>query len=284
MRKSWLIGLSCLVFLAQEARSQVEPLIQTAWCQTAPYNADCPEGTLAGCVAIAMAQVMNYHHYPPHGTGKSCYVWHGKMLSANYAETWYRWEDMEHTSPSASQLIYQCGVSVWMDYSTSFSGSSEYYALSALKDYFGYHQEARLVARNQYSDEEWASLLRDNLDKGWPIIYSSGGHTFIVDGYLGNNSFHANMGYGWVGSNRYYSVEELGGKSNSTAIINLHPGTPQAEHGTMVVYHTDATSDHYAMNEISEMSTEAEGSLRLRMKDLSSFDHPISGISYIKMY
>ena len=215
--------LAFILAVAGPLKAEVPPLLSTAWHQRAPYNDLCPDGTLAGCVAIAMSQVMYYHQYPVCGIGKNTYSWHGKKQSADFGNTFYRWGDMETDGAAVAELVYHCGVAVWMDYSTSFSGSSEYYAKSALVDFFGYSEDIKMVPRNKYTDEEWADLLRDQLDHGHPMIYSSGGHTFVVDGYNDNGLFHANMGYGSSGSNRYYTLDGLGSISNSTALINIYP-------------------------------------------------------------
>ena len=210
-----------MLCLALASRAQVEPLIHTTWSQTSPYNDQCPDNMLAGCVAIAMAQVMNFHKYPQHGQGSNSYTWKGKKLTANFGETYYRWDEMETDGEAVADLVSHCGVSVWMDYSSSFSGSNEYYAKSALVDFFGYDEDIKLMPRNKYTDEEWSDILRQQLDEGLPLIYSSGGHTFVVDGYNSDGLFHANMGFGYPG--RYYTLDELGGKSNSTAVINIRP-------------------------------------------------------------
>lgn len=41
----------------------IEPLIGTRWHQGYPFNVDAPNG-LAGCVPIAVAQILYYHQYP----------------------------------------------------------------------------------------------------------------------------------------------------------------------------------------------------------------------------
>lgn len=43
---------------------KVEPMISTEWTQDNYYNALCPDGCLAGCVPIAMAQLMKFYEYP----------------------------------------------------------------------------------------------------------------------------------------------------------------------------------------------------------------------------
>lgn len=49
---------------AGRATTIVEPLVQTTWNQSAPYNNLCPKigntSTVTGCVATAMAQVMKF--------------------------------------------------------------------------------------------------------------------------------------------------------------------------------------------------------------------------------
>ena len=129
-----------------------------------------------------------------------------------------------------------------MDYSPSFSGSNEYYAKSALVDNFGYSEDILLRARNLYEDSEWKKLLCEDLDKGWPIIYSSGGHTFVVDGYDEKGNFHANMGFGPSGGNRYYTIDELGKRSNSTALVHIHPADDGKEEPLLIIFLKDATS------------------------------------------
>lgn len=275
--------------MAAGTHAQVAPLVQTAWHQRPPYSDLCPDGMLAGCVAIAMAQVMNYFRYPAHGIGSSKYSWLNpqtkkrETLSADYASTYYRWDDMDGERISAAQLIYHCGVSVWMDYSPSFSGSSEYYAKSALVDYFGYSDSIKLEARNKYTDEEWATLLKSNLDKGWPIIYSSGGHTFIVDGYNAEGLFHTNQGFGSVSNAYTYTLDALGSKSTSTALVNIHPDhTSQANltEPYLIIYEKEGTSRQIKYSNLKEIRWTPTNVLVDTEPDKATI--PLRDISYIK--
>ena len=63
-----------------KTRASVSPLIKTTWGQKAPFNNLCPETSgnttghaYAGCVAIAMAQIMNYWEHPVKGSGSHTY-------------------------------------------------------------------------------------------------------------------------------------------------------------------------------------------------------------------
>ncbi|MBQ9362246.1 MAG: C10 family peptidase [Bacteroidaceae bacterium] len=288
-KKEKRFALTLFSLLPLLAAAQVAPLVKTTWHQRSPYNDLCPSGKLAGCVAIAMAQVMNYHQYPIHGIGKSSYYWTDSQtkkrtkLSANYADTYYRWDDMDGAPVSAAQLVYHCGVSVWMDYSDSFSGSNEFYAKSALVDYFGYSEDIKLEARNKYTDEEWAALLKDNLDKGWPIIYSSGGHTFVVDGYNSKGLFHTNQGFGYSSPDCTYTLESLGSKSSSTALVNIHPAPSSKTCPTVptwVIYLNDGNSQQYPYIE-ADFLLPQENELLIGTGE-EIYAEPLNNISYFK--
>ena len=65
-------------------RNTVAPLVTTIWNQTAPYNDQCPlslgRKSVTGCVATAMAQIVNYHNWPQ-GTGAGTYSYTIKLIS-----------------------------------------------------------------------------------------------------------------------------------------------------------------------------------------------------------
>lgn len=76
------------------AGKAVEPLLgDNLWHQFYPYNALCPDinGTVppTGCVANAMAQVMQYHKWPVQGMGSISYTWDytGKTIFDNFSES-----------------------------------------------------------------------------------------------------------------------------------------------------------------------------------------------------
>lgn len=225
----------------------VGPLLTSKWDQGTYYNALCPADgmgpsgrALAGCVAVAMSQVMFYYRYPETGIGSSSYNhWSYGSLSANYGATSYRWEEMGNSSVgkshlAISELLYHAGVSVEMDYGPSSSGAYSHTAAQSLKSHFGYDPSLTLVYKSSYSDYNWAALLRTNLDAGNPMYYhgfGSGGHAFNVDGYQNNDHFHFN--WGWGGSyDGYFYVSSLHPGSNDFtsgqgAIINFKPPVSQ---------------------------------------------------------
>ena len=128
----------------------VAPLIKTTWDQDDPYWKYCPKkgstNTYVGCVATAMAQVMNYWKWPDQGEGSYSYTSDMNSLScsADFGSTTYDWANMvDHyttyysgsstisvSTPTTAQkdavatLMYHCGVAVEMDYGTSSQGGS----------------------------------------------------------------------------------------------------------------------------------------------------------------
>lgn len=212
----------------------VAPLVQARWNQSPYYNDLCPYdpyggGTsVAGCVAIAMAQIMHYWKYPAQGNGFHSYspLYLGSQ-SANFGNTTYMWADMPNTvsttNLSVATLVYHCGVAVDMNYSASSSGayviggapSSEY----ALKNYFRYDNSLKGVTRASYTESSWIALLKAELDAGRPILhtgFSTGsGHAFVCDGYDNSSFFHFNWGWGGL-ADGYYRNNQLNPTATGT--------------------------------------------------------------------
>ena len=195
----------------------VKPLIKTTWNQDANYNALCPGGSITGCVATTMAQIMNYWEYPKTGSGFHSYNEDDYgTLSANFGSTTYDWESMPNaaTSPNnaVATLMYHCGVSVDMDYSPQLSLAFASKVAPALKDYFSYASSITEADRNNYTDTKWVQLLKTELDAGRPMYYqgfgTGGGHAFVCDGYDDNDYFHFNWGWGGQ-SDGYFIVSAL---------------------------------------------------------------------------
>lgn len=221
------------------AEVMVGPLIQTKWDQYSPYNLMCPSGTVTGCVATAMAQVMKYWNYPSHGIGSHEYAWNEQTLRADFGATYYDWPNMADSyssSNTAAQrqavatLMYHCGVSVNMDYGPQ-SGAATSMVADALKTYFNYSSETQYLYRSNYSDEEWITMLKAELNRDHPIQYngkaSNGGHSFVCDGYNSDDYFHFN--WGWSGANDgYYSINSLnpgtGGAGSGDGVFNFNQG------------------------------------------------------------
>lgn len=207
-----------------EGDKTVGPLLgDIAWDQGDPYNRMCPAGCATGCVATAMAQVMYYHRWPTQGMGSNSYTTNTQEyeVSADFGNTVYQWDKMlpslSSDSPAdaidaVSTLIFHAGVSVNMDYDES-SGAYSYPISRALVKNFGYDIGACYRMRDYYTATQWEVMLRDELDKGRPVIYDGmtykdEGHSFVCDGYNDSGYFHFN--WGWSGlDNGYYLLTAL---------------------------------------------------------------------------
>ena len=213
-----------------KADAVVGPLIQTKWNQRSPYNDLCPSGTVTGCVATAMAQVMKFWEHPTMGTDSHSYTWNNQTLSADFGATTYDWDNMTNTYNSSSNetqklavatLMYHCGVSVEMKYNTS-SSAKTYDVMSALQTYFSYAPCMRYKSKNGYSHEVWITMLKRELYDGRPLQYrgsdagGNGGHSFVCDGYDSDDNFHFNWGWGSY-CDGYYSISNMNPNPDASA-------------------------------------------------------------------
>lgn len=227
----------------------VAPLISSQWNQDFPYNKLCPEDpegpggrVYAGCVATAMSMVMHYWRYPYQGTGTHGYNYspYG-FIYANFGEADYNYNHMQDVMdgnmPEIALLQHHCGVAVEMMYGPNGSGAYSWDVPAAIKNHFGYHTSASFKQKEDYSNTNWANLLKEQIDLGQPMYYSgfssTGGHAFVCDGYDDANLFHFN--FGWGGSaNGFYTLQSVGGyNSGQGAVINFIPG------GDYPYYYTD---------------------------------------------
>jgi len=223
----------------------VSPLVSTVWAQAPYFNALCPGGSVAGCIATAMAQIMKYWAYPPHGVSSNSYTDspYG-VLTANFDTTQYDWAEMPdnvtHSNYPVAVLSYDCGISVDMSYSPSSSGSymvtgdDPVCAQSAFVQYFGYESSIQGLYRSNYTDANWIPMLENELNNGRPFMYAgsgdSGAHAWVCDGYNSSGDFH--MNWGWAGyDDGYYNINALNPddiplNEDQQALIGIHPAPP----------------------------------------------------------
>ena len=194
-----------------QATEVVAPLIKTGWDQDAPFWNLCPKksGTncYTGCVATAMAQVMNYWQWPVKGTGSHSVTVSGTKYTVNFGNTTYDWANMldryDTGSPTNAQknavatLMYHCGVACDMEYGTAdeggsgawtidyngyYSGKGEMCAEKALTQFFGYNTETVIgyyrdggSGMKTWTKAEWIAMLKGELDAARPIMYAGVG-------------------------------------------------------------------------------------------------------------
>lgn len=223
--------------LTTSVEDAVEPLITTKWNQNEPYYNQVPlyekSGKsyhyYTGCVATAMAQVMNYYKYPTQGIGSHSYKYPNEespigTLSVDFYKTTYDWAHMKDTyikgsyttteATAVATLMYHCGVAVDMEYGEDGSGAFNHMAGIAFRTYFGYNKNIKYRNKDTYPDVEFINMLRESLAAKRPVIYggsgSQGAHSFILDGYNSEGLFHVNWGWGGH-DDGYFAIATMGG-------------------------------------------------------------------------
>lgn len=194
------------------------------WGQGAPYNSQCPiiNGVQAptGCVATAIAIVMKYHNWPLKGYGMyDSYqddIYPDYSQSGAFSFDWSRqslnW-DCENTDNFSSDIatnIYLIGKTFRTAYFIDNSYSDDVYRIGPkLHAFFNYSKDCQSISRNKWNNSDWYSLIRDQIDSGYPVIYFGkqeiNSHAFVCDGYK-DYLFHFN--FGWDGLfNGYYALD-----------------------------------------------------------------------------
>ena len=217
----------------------VEPLITTKWAQGYPYYNNTPtiNGThcLTGCVATALAMIMNYWKYPQNGglreystTWMNPTAMITEEFKVDFTKSRYKWDKMkdkygkegEETDTEAcdavAQLMFECGVATDMKWALTASGTESEYYHRALVEVLGYDQNVRMLKSDACSFDSIRANVKAELDAARPVLYAGKGygsavtdaHQFLCDGYDSSGLFHFN--WGWGGNcNGYYSIENL---------------------------------------------------------------------------
>lgn len=203
------------------------------------YNALCPrtdnennkddcERMLAGCGAIAMAQIMWKWAYPDESR-YGIYDWN-KIPAAL----------TDGCSMDCPLLIRNCGDACHMNYQSVLGVelpfiTGSWTTISNIKDAFtDFDYSARVVDLDDWKNygDSWKDLIRSEIDCGRPvlmfgqhnIIDIKEKHYFVIDGYsmTDKNLFHVN--WGWNGNkNGYYNLEKCGYSNGQKIIIGIAP-------------------------------------------------------------
>ena len=226
---------------SEKSTKEVNALITTKWGQGNGYNAYAPNDDVPiGCVATAMAQVMNYYEFPNKGVSWHHYDHPEYGTQKSYFDTTsYNWGSMpdNEATDAIAELMYHCAVSVDMNFAEAGSGASDVVIPSVMANYFKYTQSMDYVYKSEYTDNEWINLLKSELDNSRPILYSGtndeSGHEFVCDGYDSQDYFHFN--WGWEGyADGYYEIGSLNPAStsynqNNAAVTGIEPSTGDSE-------------------------------------------------------
>ena len=221
----------------------------TKWNQWTPYNNYAPalkiyggEKAPAGCVAIAMAQIMNYHKYPASAQFTGYYRQEGvsnEAYQGNVNST-YSWPYLDYynyyfpedstdyvkvtTSLRQGNLVAtlcrDCAYASEMTYTHDGSGAQTYALPQKMIDHFSYSEMGcHVYDRSLFTSDEWHTMVYDELMKGYPMIYAGydpngGGHAFVADGIDAEGLVHVN--WGWAGQfNGYFDMDLMNNEESS---------------------------------------------------------------------
>jgi hypothetical protein len=238
-------GVHCLLWAAlacNVANAAVEPLLDTRWGQSDVWQTKTPlqngQLTYPGCTTISTAQVLYYYQHQNSAASEETYVLDhnnitgaditGNTLSIDLPSFQYQWSEMakidtESTikTNEAAEFIYHTGTTLHAqfggDQGTSATGKQ---IENAFRYQWGFNDKSRrsmsIISKEafNFSDQEWADVIRTELDLGRPVIYNAlratenAGHSFVIDGYRDDGKVHVNWGWGGYG-NGYYDVNEM---------------------------------------------------------------------------
>jgi hypothetical protein len=223
------------------------PFLTTIWNQCNHYNELCPADPLAsayydgrapaGCVAVVGAQIMNYYEWPYRGSGGHSYTdsagsitgAHSVVFSDTYdwahmQDDYYAWgSEPSNAVAAVSELMYEIGVAVEMDYENDGSSSSSSDLKTMMNRAFLYEKGTYLYSPadpDAVADQIRADMLADR-----PAGVSISGHAIVADGHVddgANEYFHIN--YGWGGyNNGWYLVDSIDGDPAVGCVSGLYP-------------------------------------------------------------
>lgn len=261
-------------------KTKIAPLLgATKWAQSLPFNQACPsysttDGTSycpAGCVAIAMAQIMYYYKssygslaIPAYTSSMDNFVNERPALPAttfnwSIMNPWYHNQASSTASAKEVQkLVKYCGQSVKMAYGKKSSSATS--QRNAFTCYFGYDKLSQQIKREDMNATTWENVIYTEIASGRPVYISarklSSGHAFICDGYDGEGHYHIN--WGWRGSNNgFFALNALsdgnsggigaasgeeGYTINLQAIIGLEPSKStqtNSDNNNVAIYSND---------------------------------------------
>ncbi|MBO4282050.1 MAG: C10 family peptidase [Bacteroidales bacterium] len=233
------------------------PYLTSRWKQTSSndgqanaYNyyvaryCDRENRCAAGCVPVAMAQIMHYWEYPVWRPNKrDKYDWANMPdelrlyhLNGNQKDTNRNYETERN---AVARLLFDCGAAAKVTYCISECQSFAWPldARNALVDKFDYQTDAHLIKRT-LNASEWKNSIKANIMDGKPVFYAAvdevlkfEGHAFVCDGYdAETDMFHFN--WGWGGDGAWVSIDEINSGSDDwnnmeRAVVDICPSGKQ---------------------------------------------------------
>ncbi|MCM1313670.1 MAG: C10 family peptidase [Bacteroides sp.] len=191
----------------------------TKWGQGAPYNLFCRNiyeesgANLAGCLSVAVAQVMRYYRYPQQGAGQAKYRSIQKQTYIqDMSQCFFDWDSVKDTyswqekdtavTYPIARIISGVAMSLHANFGKEGTSAQLVNAKMALSRHLRYSPDCSLVSSAK--PMTMLSIVYQELDEKRPVVLCGGSHAFVCDGRDGE-FLHFNMG--WNGeSDGYYRM------------------------------------------------------------------------------
>jgi hypothetical protein len=190
--------------------------LRTTWRQGDPFNRSCPidpetgKRCIVGCVATAIAQIVNYWEHPLSISfdEEDRYITETRGIRIDddsesldfpsFEELNRRLRDIDYplNEEESADLSFACGIIVQMDYTSERSG-----AWFHPSDFIDDLQYISAVKKDPREDPDFYELLKYDMKNGRPALLSiwkeEGGHAIVADGYrTPGDYYHLNFGWG----------------------------------------------------------------------------------------
>ena len=182
-------------------------LITTKWNQGYPYNKFLPEKNgqkvLAGCVNIAVGQVMKYWSYPANGKGVASFAWNDQQLKTILYRN-YNWDNMPDSLDPATPdykvdevalLIRDLGIANHTNFNVN--NSSTLFSTDRLVENFSF---SNTITKKSNAETDFLNTLKNEIYAMRPVLIEFPGHLAVADGYADadptGQKIHVNMGWG----------------------------------------------------------------------------------------
>lgn len=223
----------------QEGTSISGGWIETKWDQTAPFNNFCPidkksgNRGVAGCPAVAMAQILNYHQtinniefndsddYLHSYKGNNFWIddQHEEYnfpsfpaLNAYLDTLVDHWRNnIQLTDEDKAAINFACGIAAQQVYHPNGSGTFGVNQAFNAYQRFNFDDVELLTESNPDLYDRLSSNMMDALPAHLAIVNEemNSGHNLVVDGYNTEGFYHLNFGWGGYYDGWYLLPDDL---------------------------------------------------------------------------
>ena len=213
--------------------------LETSWHQNEPYNNFCPidqasgHKSVAGCPAVAMAQILNFHQTTNNVAFNDSDDYYHSYAGNNF---WIDNDHVEYDFPSFPELnsyidtlnlhyedqipltdddvaavVFACGVAAEQVYHPEGSGTFGVSQAFQAYDRFGFEDIELLTEDDADLYERLISNIIDALPAHIAVVNEAWtvGHNMVVDGYNTDDFYHINFGWGGSYDGWYLIPSEL---------------------------------------------------------------------------